>query len=191
MSLRRMAATAATAACGLMLVGGTGIAQAQESPARLTQVVPVTGTKNFKGTYTIERFVKRGNKVYSVGTIKGKLRGKRVTKENVRMPAAVGDNSAGAARASQVPLPLPPLPPGNACAILSLDLGPINLNLLGLVVRTNQIQLRIDAVQGAGNLLGNLLCGITGNLKPGLANTPLGQLAEILNAILALGPRTQ
>ena len=89
-----------------------------------------------------------------------------------------------------MPLPLPPLPPGNACAILSLDLGPINLNLLGLVVRTNQIQLRIDAVQGAGNLLGNLLCGITGILNPGLANTPLGQLAQILNALLALSPRT-
>ena len=131
MSRLRMAAVAATLSCGLMLVGGTGIASAQDSPARLTQVVPVTGTKNFKGTYTIERFVKRGNKVYSVGTIKGKVGNKRVTKENVRMPATVGNGSAGAARASQVPLPLPPLPPGNACSILSLDLGPINLNLLG------------------------------------------------------------
>ena len=60
-------------------------------------------------------------------------------------------------------------PAGNACSILALDLGPINLNLLGLVVRTNQIQLRIDAVQGPGNLLGNLLCGITGILNPGSA----------------------
>ena len=151
-----------------MLVGGTGVASAQESPARLTQVVPVTGTKNFKGTYTIERFVNRGGKLYSVGTLKGKVRGKRVTKENVRMPATVANASGAAARASQQPppLPLPPLPAGNACSILSLDLGPINLNLLGLVVRTNQIQLRIDAVQGPGNLLGNLLCGITGILEP-------------------------
>ncbi len=191
MSKLRMAAAAVTLSCGLMLVGGTGIASAQDSPARLTQVVPVTGSKNFKGTYTIERFVKRGNKVYSVGTIKGKVGNKRVTKENVRMPAKVANASGTSARASQVPpLPLPPLPPGNACQILSLDLGPINLNLLGLVVRTNQIQLRIDAVQGAGNLLGNLLCGITGILNPSIANTPLGQLAQILNAILALVPRT-
>ena len=98
--------------------------------------------------------------------------------------------------ASQVPpLPLPPLPAGNACSILSLDLGPINLNVLGLVIRTNQIQLRIDAVQGPGNLLGNLLCGITGLLNPAtggtpVANTPLGQLTQILNALLALSPRT-
>jgi hypothetical protein len=176
-----------------MLVGSAGVASAQEGPARLSKVVPVTGTKGFKGTYTIERFVRRGGKLYSVGTVKGKVRGKRVTKKNVRMPASVANASGTAARASQQPppLPLPPLPAGNACAILALDLGPINLPVLGLVVRTNQIQLRIDAVQGPGNLLGNLLCGITGILNPGaIANTPLGQLAQILNALLALSPRT-
>jgi hypothetical protein len=182
-----VAALAAAIVCGLTLAPG---ASAQTSPARLSQVVPLTGAaKNgskFTGKYTIERFVAKGGKVYSVGTLKGKLRGKRVTKENVRLPASVGD---GSARASQVPLP--PLPPGNACAILSLDLGPVNLNLLGLVVRTNQIQLRIDAVQGPGNLVGNLLCGITGILNPSaLASTPLGQLVQVLNALLALSPRT-
>jgi hypothetical protein len=180
--------------CGLMLVGGTGIASAQQGPARLSQVVPLTGAaksggKQFKGNYTIERFISKGGKLYSVGTLTGKLGSKKVTKENVRLPATVA-NASAPAKASQVPLP--PLPAGNACSILSLDLGPINLNLLGLVVRTNQIQLRIDAVQGPGNLLGNLLCGITGILNPSgaLANTPLGQLAQILNALLALSPRT-
>src|SRR4051794_4780062 len=201
MSRIRLAATAAMLSCGLMLVGGTGLASAQDGPARLTQVVPISGkstkgNKQFSGTYTIERFIAKGGKLYSVGTVKGKLGNKKVTKENVQAPATVANASApaaGQAQASQVPpLPLPPLPPGNACSILSLDLGPINLNLLGLVVRTNQIQLRIDAVQGPGNLLGNLLCGITGILNPAgaLANTPLGQLAQILNALLALSPPT-
>jgi hypothetical protein len=201
MSRIRLAATAVMLSCGLMLVGGTGLASAQDGPARLTQVVPISGkstkgNKQFSGTYTIERFVAKGGKIYSVGTVKGKLGNKKVTKENVQAPATVANAStpaAGQAQASQVPpLPLPPLPAGNACSILSLDLGPINLNLLGLVVRTDQIQLRIDAVQGPGNLLGNLLCGITGILNPGgtLANTPLGQLAQILNALLALSPRT-
>jgi hypothetical protein len=182
-----VAAVAAAIVCGLMLAPG---ASAQTSPARMTQVVPISGAaKNgskFTGKYTIERFVAKGGKIYSVGTLNGKLGGKKVTKENVRLPASVGNATA---QASQ--LPLPPLPPGNACAILSLDLGPVNLNLLGLVVRTNQIQLRIDAVQGAGNLLGNLLCGITGILNPStLSSTPLGQLAQVLNALLALSPRT-
>ena len=199
MSRIRLAATAVMLSCGLMLVGGTGLASAQDGPARLTQVVPISGkstkgNKQFSGTYTIERFVAKGGKVYSVGTVKGKHGSKTVTKENVRVPATVANASAPAqAQAAQVPpLPLPPLPAGNACSILSLDLGPINLNVLGLVVRTNQIQLRIDAVQGPNNLLGNLLCGITGILNPrgALANTPLGQLAQILNALLALSPRT-
>ena len=190
--------------CGLMLVGGASAANAQDV-SRLTQVVPMSGTvtkgaqkgKQFTGKYTIERFVNSGGKLYSVGTVKGKAGNKKVSKENVRVPAAVGNAAApSGAKASQVPpLPLPPLPAGNACSILSLDLGPINLNVLGLVIRTNQIQLRIDAVQGPGNLLGNLLCGITGLLNPatggtGVANTPLAQLTQILNALLALSPRT-
>jgi hypothetical protein len=191
------AAPAAMIACGLMLLGGTGIASAQDGPARLTQVVPMSGkttkgNKQFAGTYTIDKFISKGGKIYSVGTVKGKLGSKKVTKDNVQVPAAVANATAPAKAAQVPPLPLPPLPAGNACSILSLDLGPINLNLLGLVVRTNQIQLRIDAVQGPGNLLGNLLCGITGILNPSgaLANTPLGQLAQILNALLALSPRT-
>src|SRR6186997_2611391 len=143
MSRIRLAASAATIACGLMLVGGTGLASAQTSPARMTQVVPLTGAtkdgKKFKGTYAIDRFTSKGGKLYSVGTVKGKLGSKKVTKENVRVPATVA-NASAPAKASQIPpLPLPPLPTGNACAILSLDLGPINLNVLGLVVRTNQI----------------------------------------------------
>jgi hypothetical protein len=197
MSFHRLAALAATTACALLLLGGAGVASAQEGPARLSQVVPLTGKstngkQQFSGTYTIERFINKGGKLYTVGTVKGKAGKKKVTKEDVRLPAAVANaSSPAAAQAAQVPLPLPPLPAGNACSILSLDLGPINLNLLGLVVRTNQIQLRIDAVQGPGNLLGNLLCGITGILNPSqLANTPLGQLTQILNALLALSPRT-
>jgi hypothetical protein len=196
MSSHRWAATAVAVVCALFCFEGSGVASAQEGPARLSQVIPMSGTstngkKQFTGTYTIERFISKGGKLYSVGTAKGKVGSKKVTKDNVRLPAKVA-NASGTAQASQVPpLPLPPLPPGNACSILSLDLGPINLNLLGLVVRTNQIQLRIDAVQGPGNLLGNLLCGITGILNPGtLANTPLGQLTQILNALLALSPRT-
>src|SRR3954453_18718964 len=193
--------------CAFMLVSGTGVANAQ-SAARLTQVVPLSGTvtkggsafkgKQGNGTYTIQPFVQSGGKLYSVGTFTGKVANKKLTKENLRLPATVANNpaagSSSAAHSAQAPLPLPPLPAGNACSILSLNLGPINLNLLGLVVRTNEIQLRIDAVQGPGNLLGNLLCGITGILNPtgggGLLSTPLAQLAAILNAILALVPHT-
>jgi hypothetical protein len=174
-----LAVVAVMVSCGLF----ASSAQAQQAP--LTQKVALTGTKGFKGTYTIEKFVSQGGKLYSVGKLTGKAKGaKRVTKENVKLPATLTSGATGA-KASQLP------PITGACQVLNLVLGPIDLNLLGLRVRTNQINLRIDAVPGAGNLVGNLLCGITGLLDPtALANTPLGQLAQILNALLALSPRT-
>ena len=201
MSRVRLAAAAVTVACGLMLVGGTGVASAKDA-ARLTQVVPLTGTVKggkalagaaktgkLKAKFTIKRFVAQGGKLYAVGTVKGMVGGKKVYEEKVKLPAAIANATAGTARASQAPLP--PLPPGPSCSILSLNLGPINLNLLGLVVRTNEIQVRIDAVRGPNNLLGNLLCGLTGILNPTtLASTPLGQVAAILNALLVLSPAT-
>jgi hypothetical protein len=70
------------------------------------------------------------------------------------------------------------------CSILNLVLGPIHLDLLGLVVDTNQILVNVTAVSGAGNLLGNLLCAVTGLLDGGLGGA-LGRVANLLNAILA------
>src|SRR4051812_32386898 len=108
MSRIRLAATAVMVSCGLMLVGGTGLASAQDGPARLTQVIPISGkttkgNKQLTGTYTIERFVNKGGKLYSVGTLKGKVANKKVTKENVQLPATVANASAPAqAQASQV-----------------------------------------------------------------------------------------
>jgi hypothetical protein len=77
--------------------------------------------------------------------------------------------------------------------VLNLVLNPIEINLLGVRVRTNQIALLIEAVPSSGaavpgGLLGDLLCGITNLLNPG-ANTPLAQLVQLLNALLALVPR--
>jgi len=59
------------------------------------------------------------------------------------------------------------------CPILDLTLGPIDLNLLGLEVKTSPICLSITAVPGSGNLLGNLLCGVANLLNGG---TPLGDI---------------
>ena len=52
------------------------------------------------------------------------------------------------------------MPLAQGCQILDLTLGPLNLNVLGLVVTLNQVHLNITAVPGPGNLLGNLLCGV-------------------------------
>ena len=123
-------------------------AGAQE-PAGLTQVVPVTGTsksgKQFSGSYAIDRFRTSRATLVAVGTLRGRLGQRRVRARSEDACGAVGGATARAAQ-------LPPIP--NACEILDLVLGPINLDLLGLVVRTNRINVRIDAVPGPGNLLG-------------------------------------
>jgi hypothetical protein len=70
---------------------------------------------------------------------------------------------------------------GAACDILFLDLGPIFLDVLGLQVNLSRVVLDINAVPGAGNLLGNLLCAITGLLDRG---GPLTGLSGLLNNLL-------
>jgi len=73
----------------------------------------------------------------------------------------------------------------NVCQILNLTLGPLHLNLLGLVVDLNRVHLRITAVRGPGNLLGNLLCAVA-NLLNGSA--PAASQAALLNDVVgALG----
>ena len=73
--------------------------------------------------------------------------------------------------------PLPRL----AATILNLVLGPLDLNLLGLVVHLNKVVLDIIAPSGAGNLLGNLLCAVAG-LLDGAAGRLLGQVTDLLNS---------
>jgi hypothetical protein len=77
-----------------------------------------------------------------------------------------------------------------ACPILNLELGPIHLDVLGLVVDTSEICLRVTAEPGGG-LLGDLLCGVANLLNGG---TPLGtalgglgdQLDDVLGGITGL-----
>jgi hypothetical protein len=69
------------------------------------------------------------------------------------------------------------------CQILFLDIRPIFLDLLGLQVSLSRVTLDVTAVEGPGNLLGNLLCALVGLLDPEdtLANA---DLARFLNNLL-------
>lgn len=88
---------------------------------------------------------------------------------------------AGGQQFSQA-LNLNQLQVNNACTILTLDLGPLHLDLLGLVVDLAPVHLNITAVPGAGNLLGNLLCAVAGLLDNG---GPLQGISALLNQILS------
>jgi len=75
----------------------------------------------------------------------------------------------------------------HTCAILHLELGPLNLTLLGLnIVLDNcangPVTVDITAITGRGNLLGNLLCELLGGNLINLGAT----LQAILNQIIGL-----
>jgi hypothetical protein len=147
---------------------------AAKDPASTALSVPVVGTATagaitgaLNGTATITRFVVSNGQLTAVGTLTGTV-----------------TNAAGAVQsiATTFSTAIAPTAITAACEILHLDLGPIDLNLLGLTVHTNEIVLDIAAVPGPGNLLGNLLCSVA-NLLNG--NGGLAGLSNLLNQILA------
>jgi hypothetical protein len=82
-----------------------------------------------------------------------------------------------------------PLTLSGACPVLNLSLGPIHLDVLGLVVDTSPICLDLTADPGGG-LLGDLLCGVGGLLGPldplNLTPQQLTRIRDVLNVILNL-----
>ena len=159
---------------GMALAGGQ-IAKAQPRTTQsLTAVINnfVAGVGGFVGTLALT-----GTQV-----VNGVLTGTATLTGNVLGPA-------GAVVGSITQTVTGLLSVSGSCQILNLVLGPLNLNLLGVVVTLNQVVLNITAVPGAGNLLGNLLCAVANLLNAGgpLANL-LGQLSTLLNQIIgALG----
>jgi hypothetical protein len=183
----------------LAMIGLVGGASAQSASAQTVtnefgklSVSKVTGeAKNgatFAGKYNVKRFITSdsgrtkavGNLVVTVTMKNGSKQD--VTKRDVRMPVRPGPSTV-----SGLPAPGGTVAPSVVgCEVLDLVLGPIDLNLLGLVVHLDQVHLNITAVPGAGNLLGNLLCAVAGLLDgTGLGN--LGTvLTNLLNALLGL-----
>lgn len=88
--------------------------------------------------------------------------------------------------------PIQGMDASDACDILNLDLGPLHLDVLGLVVDLEPVVLDITAERGPGNLLGNLLCAVAGlfdNLGHGGGSGGLGGvvngIVNILNRLLS------
>lgn len=77
--------------------------------------------------------------------------------------------------------------PSGTCPVLTLNVGQIHLNLLGLDVTLSAINLDIVAQSGPGQLLGNLLCAVVHLLDgptSGGASTALTSLLNTINGLL-------
>lgn len=195
-----LAAAAVSLSLGLVAVpaaeaanGTTAAPNANSVPALVK--VPVSGVakngRKFNGTYAIQRFVVRNNKAVAVGTLTGTFKGRHVTRYGVTTPVQSltgASGQTGTARAAQA---------ASSCSVLHLVLGPISLNLLGLQVNlgggtgaNKVITLDITAIPGPNNLLGNLLCNLTGALSNTGAlsalTSNLNQLTTALNSLVGL-----
>jgi hypothetical protein len=66
---------------------------------------------------------------------------------------------------------LPPVP-GGVCTVLDLPIGPLDLNLLGLLVHLDRTELRVTADPNGG-ILGSLLCSLAGGPNAAATATPV------------------
>ena len=139
--------------------------------------IPVRGTTDaggtFRGTFDLLNFRVRDGQLVAIGEVTGTLRNAAgnvigsVSDMRVRFPVSFGAITS--------------------CDILRLRLGPLDLDVLGLVVHLDRVVLDITAEPGPGNLLGNLLCAIAGLLDGGLdLNTVLRDLLRAVLGVLRL-----
>jgi hypothetical protein len=148
------------------LVALFGLVQPDRAYAQSGIAIPIVGSGpggTFTGIFNLQRFRVVDGAVTAIGTLTGTATTANGTTiaivRNLAVPTAVAQAS---------------------CAILNLDLGPLFLDVLGLQVDLSRIVLDVVAQPGAGNLLGNLLCAVTG-----LLDSP-GGLARLLNQILGI-----
>jgi hypothetical protein len=142
--------------------------------AALTFPINAAGAQGtFNGTMRIVGFGVQSNALVASGMVTGTL---------------VSPTGTATSIARTVTIPVMGTTKGTltkalSCDILHLELGPLDLDLLGLVVHLDKVVLDLSAAPGAGNLLGNLLCSVT-NLLNGAGS--LAQIANLLNQILGL-----
>ncbi len=170
----------------LLAILAVALAFAAWAPAASAQsgFIPITPQSVNLGSNGVGTLT--GVKITSIkSTSTGQLRANGIAFVNTASGTLVGTFNNAPLTATTTPVPTAPgaAPAAVVCPILNLTIGPINLNLLGLVVKTNTIHLSITAVEAPGNLLGNLLCAVANLLNQ--VPPPLSQIVTLLNEILA------
>jgi len=163
-------------------------AQAAPKDQMTATQVPIVGTtttgdnQTFSGVFTLQRFATDAKgQLVAVGTVAGALTNSagQITATGLSTVSLPVKASQVSPTAGAVPAAVTAAAAAS-CPILHLDLGPLDLNLLGLQVKLSEVVLDINAIPGAGNLLGNLLCSVSG-----LLDNPSG-LVQLLNQILGI-----
>lgn len=157
MSRKYLAAVAALVAIAALAFAatatGSGSATQSRAKANATGSTQQIGMVNVR--FTIRKFVKRGKRLYAVGTAIAKFTPVAARSDLptataqkafvTRVRAIRGFNSAQ-----------------RICPVLELTLEQLDLNLLGLIVHLDRVHLTITA-DSEGGLLGRLFCSIGGH----------------------------
>src|SRR5687767_5915012 len=169
--ISRLAAVAALVGSLVAVSATSALAQGGNNPNTNRLDVPISGVVQnvgtIAGTFKISKFATGGpTGIVAIGQLNGTITdtvgNTRSVVTTISWPVTGHSADAFASCDSDST---------RACDILELVLGPLHLDLLGLVVDLNQVVLTITGTTGAGDLLGNLLCGITG-LFDGLSIGP-------------------
>ena len=150
------------------LVAGTATAARPSAGANVT--VPVTTVDpsgTFEGIFAITDFIVQNGQVVAVGTLTGTL-----------------TDATGAVTDIVVDVLLPLLDVTGTCQVLHLELGPLDLDLLGVVVHLDKVVLDITAEAGPGKLLGNLVCAVAHLLDSNAAPQAIANLLDIIFGLL-------
>ena len=179
---------------GPSLSRGDGAPTVAGERAALLTNVPVSGTLagggSFTGTLTATKITidPTTRQLTLTGILNGaatKAGGELVAVTNQTFTAPLSLNEPGTSSSIVRPAAQP------SCGILNLVLGPLHLDLLGLVVDLNQVVLNVAGMTGAGNLLGNLVCAVTCLLDlPGAIaaiTNILGNINNILSGLTVPG----
>jgi hypothetical protein len=141
MIMRRLAVVATAILSCALLLASAGTASAQAPTAGLDDA------GRLSVNFTVDRFVMRDGRLHARGTAVAQLSGVGAQSRTVRQ------RTTAPVRIAQA---------GRRCALITLALAPLRLDLLGLRVETSTINLRISGIRrGAGSgVLGRVLCSL-------------------------------
>jgi hypothetical protein len=163
--------TTAVAAVVLALTAAAAQAAPPAAASPTGEASGAAGTLDLR--FAVKKVVVRNRKLVAVGTVVGTVHtaeGKQVVREPFSAPIrSISKSTRSLQRATRI------------CDILSLNLAPLRLELLGLIVELDRVVLTIKA-DSQGGLLGSLLCGLAG--RSGITALPLGTAANKLTTAI-------
>jgi len=169
---------------------------AADAPSSRALILPLAGSGDggvrFTGTVAVQRFVQRNGEVFAIGAVSGTVSGPTGTIGTsfllpVSFPVHIGDAVSTRTEGGRIRPSLLSAPhsggrvvfvQATTCGVLHLDLGAVDLNLLGVGVTTTPVTIDING--DTAGPVGNLVCAALNTV-----NNVVG-LVNVLNSLLSV-----